>query len=393
MFGWFKKEKPETRAIGSGFTADVMAARHAYITGTTGLAELTATVQSAVALWEGGLSLADVSGTDLLSRNVLALTARSLALRGESVWLIEEGGLVPASDWDLSTRFSKPSAYRLSLPEIGGGTTRTALAGEVLHFRIGVDQGSPWIGTSPLRRASLSAGLLHAVETALADVYQNAPLGSQIVPMPESPQSDLEAIGRGFAGRRGRVMLRESVMVTAAAGPAPQADWKPQQVTPDIKGMVPIEMIREARQSVLGVFGLLPAFDSQMLMGPMAREIQRHLAQWCLQPIAGLIAEEASDKLGEAVEIDVMRPLQAFDGGGRARALTGIVEAMAKAKEAVAGEPGFEPGLTESESVGLPLTYSPIRATHVGAGGGARWAPRMVRGVYIQPPLKCKSKF
>ncbi len=25
----------------------------------------------------------------------------------------------------------------------------------------------------------------------------------------------------------------------------------------------------------------------------------------------------------------------------------------------VAGEPGFEPGLTESESVGLPLTYSP----------------------------------
>lgn len=27
----------------------------------------------------------------------------------------------------------------------------------------------------------------------------------------------------------------------------------------------------------------------------------------------------------------------------------------------VAGEPGFEPGLTESESVGLPLTYSPTR--------------------------------
>ena len=26
----------------------------------------------------------------------------------------------------------------------------------------------------------------------------------------------------------------------------------------------------------------------------------------------------------------------------------------------VAGEPGFEPGLTESESAGLPLTYSPI---------------------------------
>ena len=28
-------------------------------------------------------------------------------------------------------------------------------------------------------------------------------------------------------------------------------------------------------------------------------------------------------------------------------------------KKSLAGEPGFEPGLTESESVGLPLTYSP----------------------------------
>ena len=27
----------------------------------------------------------------------------------------------------------------------------------------------------------------------------------------------------------------------------------------------------------------------------------------------------------------------------------------------MAGEPGFEPGLTESESAGLPLTYSPVQ--------------------------------
>ena len=31
------------------------------------------------------------------------------------------------------------------------------------------------------------------------------------------------------------------------------------------------------------------------------------------------------------------------------------------AGELLAGEPGFEPGLTESESAGLPLTYSPKR--------------------------------
>ncbi|MFD0982521.1 hypothetical protein [Tropicimonas aquimaris] len=34
------------------------------------------------------------------------------------------------------------------------------------------------------------------------------------------------------------------------------------------------------------------------------------------------------------VAVDVMRPLQAFDAGGRARALTEIVCALAQAKEA-----------------------------------------------------------
>ncbi len=31
----------------------------------------------------------------------------------------------------------------------------------------------------------------------------------------------------------------------------------------------------------------------------------------------------------------------------------------------MAGEPGFEPGLTESESAGLPLTYSPVEGRHL----------------------------
>ena len=38
-------------------------------------------------------------------------------------------------------------------------------------------------------------------------------------------------------------------------------------------------------------------------------------------------------------------------------------------KEWLAGEPGFEPGLTESESVGLPLTYSPLPVAAVGRMG------------------------
>ena len=80
--------------------------------------------------------------------------------------------LVPASDWDLSTQYGKPKAYRLSVPEAGGGQTVTALAAEVLHFRIGSDAAAPWTGSSPLSRASLSAGMLHSIESALSEVFE-----------------------------------------------------------------------------------------------------------------------------------------------------------------------------------------------------------------------------
>src|SRR2546429_3411513 len=103
MFSWwpFKRaERIEKRATGSGFTAEIIAAREAFISGRRGIAELTATAQSCVSLWENGFALADVRGTDLLDRRTRALIGRSLALRGESVFLIRETGLVPASDWD-----------------------------------------------------------------------------------------------------------------------------------------------------------------------------------------------------------------------------------------------------------------------------------------------------
>ena len=73
--------------------------------------------------------------------------------------------------------------------------------------------------------------------------------------------------------------------------------------------------------------------------GPLVRESQRHLAQWQLQPLGELLAEEASEKLGVTVAIDMMRPLQAFDAGGSARAFATIVAGLVQAREA-----GLAPG-------------------------------------------------
>jgi len=330
----------EKRSSGSGFTAEIMAARESYISGRRGIAELTATAQSCISLWENGFSIADVSGTDLLDRRTMGLIARSIALRGEAVFLIDGDELVPCSDWDLRTRNGRPTAYRLSISEAGGGRTVTALAAEVLHLRVGCDPATPWLGTAPLRRASLTASLLHSLESALAEVFENAPIGTQIVPMPEQPEEDNVALGRSFRGQRGRVLLRESVTVSAAGGPAPATDWRPSDVTPDLSRSMSVESLAAARDAISGAFGVLPALFAPAAMGPLVREAQRHLAQWYLQPTAELLAEEASLKLGGDIKIDMLRPTQAFDAGGASRAFMGLIQGMAAAKEA-----GFDPSV------------------------------------------------
>jgi hypothetical protein len=155
-----------------------------------------------------------------------------------------------------------------------------------------------------------------------------------IVPFPEAPQTDLEAMARGFRGNRGKVLIRESVNVAAAGGPAPMQDWKPHDLSPDLSKSMTRETLAAARDGINMAIGILPGLTAPATTGPMVREAQRHLAQWVLQPMAATMAEEASEKLGQPVTIDVMRPLQAFDAGGRARALGSIVQTLALAKEA-----------------------------------------------------------
>ena len=323
----------ETRAVASGYTAAVMAARESWISGASDMGELTAAVQTAVGLWEGCLSLADVTGTDMLSRRNMALAGRALALRGEAVFLIRDQ-LVPAIDWDISTRNGTPRAYRLMIPEAGGGRAETVLAPEVLHFRIGCDTATPWTGTGPLRRAPLSAQLLHELETAMRDVFRDAPLGSQIVPVPEGAADDMATMRSSFRGRRGATLVIEGVAQSVAAGMHPQLGKSPDQLSPDLAKTLADKLLADAKDAVYGAFGILPGLMNRSTTGPMVREAQRHLAQIVLQPIANLMAEEAAKKLGAAVAIDVVRPAQAFDHGGKARALGAMLQAMATAKEA-----------------------------------------------------------
>lgn len=336
----FKRKAPEeTRSSGMGYTGLIMAARESYISGASGIGELTAAVQGCVSLWEGAFALADVQGTNLLTRHALALAARSVALRGEAVLLIRPDGLVPCADWDLSTRDGIPRAYRVTVSEAGGSRSETALAGEVLHFKAASDPVAPWTGQAPLKRAQISAQLLQEVETALRDVFRDAPLGSQIVPLPDSSADDMDNLRGAFRGRRGSTLVIEGVAQATAAGMNPQIGQKAQDLSPDLSKAMATQTLEAARDAICMAFGVLPGLHNRATTGPMVREAQRHLAGWTLQPLAMLWGEEASQKLGADVMIDTLRPLQAYDVGGRARALSGIIKALAEAKEA-----GIAPG-------------------------------------------------
>jgi len=99
---------------------------------------------------------------------------------------------------------------------------------------------------------------------------------------------------------------------------------------------------------------VLPSLFYQRAQGPLVREAQRHLAQWTLAPIAALIAEEATEKLGAAVSVDVMTPTQSYDAGGRARTLSATVGALNEAKAAGLTPAEIAAALSSSIGIGAP---------------------------------------
>jgi hypothetical protein len=165
-------------------------------------------------------------------------------------------------------------------------------------------------------------------------VFRDAPLGSQIVPVPEGSADDMATLRAGFRGRRGAALVIEGVAQAVGAGMHPQLGKSPDQLSPDLERTLADKLLSIAKGEIYAVFGVLPGLLNPATTGPLVREAQRHLAQWVLQPIAQLMAEEATIKLGANVLIDVVRPAQAFDHGGKARALGAMLQAMATAKEA-----------------------------------------------------------
>ena len=130
----FSKRAPEVRQSTQPFTDAIVAAIQAQATGAE-LAQpnATAAVEAAAGFYSRALAAAVVRGAGVagsaLTPSVLALVARDLIRRGESIFLmeIEAGALVlrPAGSWDVRGGPRESSYwYRLDLFGPSGNETR-----------------------------------------------------------------------------------------------------------------------------------------------------------------------------------------------------------------------------------------------------------------------------
>ena len=111
----------------------------------------------------------------------------------------------------------------------------------------------------------------------------------------------------------------------AGTSPSPIKDWEPNSISPDIRGMGDVVPQHEAiADSIRSSFGIPPGIFGRSTPGNSIRESLRHMSFATLQPIADMLGEEFSVKLGTAVEIDVVSAFGVSDFVARARALATI---------------------------------------------------------------------
>ena len=260
--------------------------------GTLGVDNL-AVAQSCVNWWERCMSALMVENgneaTTALTPDMLALTARSLGVIGDSVFHIRAAGggvaLIPASSYEVWGG-PLPSSWQYRLDMVGSQKTETVRvpATEVLHFKVGLDRGQAWRGVAPLRRSSLTSVLARRLEVSLGDemavpVSRTLGIGSTKV----VASSILDTLGH----RPGAVGV--SVYNDATNG-------KPSRVGPE-----PVENEVELREQiadqVYGLFGISPLLFSTDADGQSLREAKRLFLSTTLRGLVSMMESEIAMKM------------------------------------------------------------------------------------------------
>ena len=267
-----------------------------------------------------------------LTPDVLALIARNLIRRGESLFLIDvdDAGLAlrPAGSWDVRGGWVESGWwYLLNLIGPSGNVTRLVPSASVLHFRYSVDPARPWMGVSPLGWANESGALHAGVTNALRSDMKA--VAATVIPMPEQrekPDNEdddpLGPIKRALLGAGGKSVFVETT--GAAHGQdrqdAPRQDWQQKRLGPDpaesLSGLLGL-----TGHMILAAVGVDPVIAGlQRSDGTAHREAFRRFERLTLQPLARLIEPELRAKLDAPDLALSFNSLRSSDFAGLARA-------------------------------------------------------------------------
>ena len=335
--------KPEKRAI----VSDAVAL--AILTNAQGSVQgdptATAALETVCCLYANSFAAAKITGdrTERITPSMLAIIARNLIRRGDSLHLMEiRRGMfdfLPCGSWDVRGRGDEESwRYRVDLYSPGGSRTRFVESGQVIHCRYAIAPETPWRGVSPMGWARDSGALMSNLELRLGQEAGGAV--AHVLPIPSdggdgSDDDQLASLKADLAAAKGKTILTETTAAGWGEGQAsaPRSDWKPMRI-----GAHPPEILRglrsDASLAVLSACGV-PVSLATDADGTSQRESWRRFIMGAVEPLLELVVEELERKLETRISFDLSN-LMAHDVVGRSQAFQRMIQGGLSVDDALA---------------------------------------------------------
>ncbi len=280
----------------------------------------TAAIETCAALYASALSACEITGPPSVTRALhaswRAACASELIRRGQCVYIIGADpvdglSLRAASHFDIYGGADPPWTYRVELTGPSSTRWETKESGEVLHLHWQTDHARPWMGISPMQRASDSGNLAAWIEKRLAE-EASASVGSFLpVARYDAPDLDdddaddpLSQLRRDIGAARGQTLLVETAMASAdSPASAPRKDFQVSRF-----GASPprelVELRRDVALDVAKTCGVPVALVSPTATGQGAREAWRTFVSSSVDGLLRRLEAQIVEQLGVKVTFD-----------------------------------------------------------------------------------------
>ena len=271
-------------------------------------ASTTAASEFAAGLWQRTLSSAEVQPAhlgSLITPDVLGSIARGLVLRGQVVGVVEDGGLVLASDAEV-TGGPQPSTWRFKVTLDGPTRSQTWTLGydDVLLFQWSTDPRRPWAGIGPLQRASVSAALLARLEGRMSE--ETSAVSGHLLSVPDTEAQTVEQLQTDLRALKGRTAFVRTPKNWGSEEGKVSAGVPGEYVQRRIGAVVPepnIKLRSDAGMDLVSSCGVPAALIRSDADGTASRAATARYLDFSVQPVADAMAAEFSRKLGTPVTL------------------------------------------------------------------------------------------